>query len=167
MSEEFVITRVFDAPRDLVFKAHTDCEHLKHWWGPKGFTVRVCKLDLRPGGAFHYCLTSPKGEDMWGRFVYREIVAPERLVYVMSFSDEGGNITRHSFAASWPLEMLNTQTFTEKGGKTTLTLRATALNASPEERAAFVAGMRGMEQGFGGTYDQLARYLDTLPRRES
>ena len=159
MAEEFVIARVFDAPRDLVFKAHTDCERLKHWWGPKGFKVRVCKLDLRLGGTFHYCLISPKGEDMWGKFVYREIVRPERLVFVSSFSDEAGGNTRHPMAPDWPLEMLNTATFTEERGRTTLTLRSTALNATPAEHAAFVAAHRGMEQGWGGTFDQLARYL--------
>jgi uncharacterized protein YndB with AHSA1/START domain len=168
-SEEFVIARAFDAPRALVFKAHTECEGLKHWWGPKGFTMHFCKLDLRPGGVFHYGLRSPKGEDMWGRFVYREIVAPERLVFVVSFSDPQGNVTRHPMAPDWPLEMLNTSTFTEKDGKTTVTIRSVPHNATPAERAAFVAGHRGMQAGYGGTFDQLEQYLAsqagmTIPR---
>ena len=164
MAEEFVIARVFDAPRDLVFKAHTECERLKHWWGPKGFTMRVCKLDLRPGGVFHYCLRSPKGEDMWGKFVYREIAVPERLVFINSFSDEQGNITRHPFAPDWPLEVLNTSTFTEQGRKTTLTLRSTPHAATQAERKAFEAGHKGMQAGFGGTFDQLEKYLASLSR---
>jgi uncharacterized protein YndB with AHSA1/START domain len=104
---------------------------------------------------------------MWGRFVYREIVAPERIVCVVSFSDEQGGITRHPWAPSWPLEVLSTSTLAEKDGKTTLTVRSVPHNAGPEERAAFVAGMRGMEQGFGGTFDQLAGYLDTLSGRKA
>jgi len=94
---EFSITRVFDAPRDLVWKAFTESERLLQWWGPKGFTMRVAKLDLRPSGVFHYSMRSPEGRDMWGKFVYREIVAPERIVFVNSFSDEAGNLTRHPF----------------------------------------------------------------------
>jgi uncharacterized protein YndB with AHSA1/START domain len=77
---ELVITRTFDAPRELVFKAWTDPEHLQHWWGPKGFTFDVAKLDFRPGGIFHYSMRSPDGHVMWGKFVYREIVEPEKIV---------------------------------------------------------------------------------------
>ena len=90
-----VIGRVFDAPRELVFKAWTDPADLKRWWGPKGFTWVGCKTDLRPGGLFHYCMRSPHGHEMWGKFVYREIVAPEQLIFVNSFSDQDGRTTRH------------------------------------------------------------------------
>lgn len=95
---EFVITRTFDAPRDLVWKAHTEPERLKQWWGPKGFTMLSCKVDLRPGGLFHYGMRSPDGQVMWGKFIYREIVKPERLVFIVSFSDEKGGTTRHPLA---------------------------------------------------------------------
>ena len=78
---------MFDAPRDLVWKAHSELEGLKHWWGPKGFTWVTGTLDFRPGGMFHYGMRSPNGQEMWGRFVYREIVKPERIVSVSSFSD--------------------------------------------------------------------------------
>src|SRR5205085_4388835 len=109
-AEEFTITRVFDAPRELVWKAITESERLMRWWGPKGFTMQVAQLDLRPGGVFHYSMRSPGGNDMWGKFVYREVVAPERLVFVNSFSDAEGNLTRNPFSPSWPLEILNTWT---------------------------------------------------------
>jgi uncharacterized protein YndB with AHSA1/START domain len=90
-SEEFVFTRILDAPRQLVFKMLTEPEHLARWWGPKGFQIRIAKLDPRPGGVFHFYMKSPDGSnDMWGKFVYREVVAPERLVYITSFSDERG-----------------------------------------------------------------------------
>src|SRR4051794_25044239 len=88
---EFVVTRVFDAPRDLVFKAWTEPERLKHWWGPKGFTLFACEIDPRPGGDFHYGMRSPDGRAMWGKWVFREVVPPERLVFLASFSDEQGN----------------------------------------------------------------------------
>jgi len=155
----FTVTRQFDAPRELVFKAWTECEHLMQWWGPKGFTMRVCRVDLRPGGEFHYCLRSPDGHDMWGKFVFREIVAPERLVYVVSFSDEKGGVTRHPMARTWPLEMLNTVTLSEQSGRTTITLAATSINATEEERKTFRDGFDSMRQGWGGTMDQLTAYL--------
>ena len=157
--EVFVISRVFDAPRDLVWKAWTQAERLKQWFGPKGFTMVYCKLDLCPGGIFHYCLRGPDGKEMWGKFVYREIVAPERIVLVNSFSDEKGGLTRHPFSASWPLEMLSTTTFAEHQGRTTVTIKWLPLNATESERKTFEEGRKGMEQGWTGTFDQLAEYL--------
>ncbi len=94
--QDFVIARTFDAPRELVWKAWTEPEHLAQWWGPKGCTIRVVKLDLRPGGMFHYAMAVPARATTCGRrFVYREIAPPERIVYVNSFSDaEGGSHPR-------------------------------------------------------------------------
>ncbi len=74
---EFVISRLFDAPRDVVWKAWTEPERLKHWWGPKGVKIVSCKVDLRPDGVFHYSMRMPDGQEMWGKFIYREIVRPE------------------------------------------------------------------------------------------
>lgn len=162
-TQEFVITRVFDAPRERVWKAWTEPEHLAEWWGPKGYTMVVAKLDLRPGGVFHYCLSAPVGAPMagtmWGKFVYREIVRPEKIVFVNSFSDEQGGITRHPMAPTWPLEVLNTQTFTEHQGKTTVTLRGGPINATELECSTFMLGFGAMQMGFSGTFDQLAAYL--------
>ncbi len=112
-SADFVISRVLDAPRDLVWKAFTDPERMRQWWGPKGFSVIASKMDLRPGGTYHYGLKAPDGSPMWGKFVFREIVAPERMVFINSFSDEAGGTTRHPMAPTWPLEMLST--FTLRG----------------------------------------------------
>jgi uncharacterized protein YndB with AHSA1/START domain len=119
----------------------------------------VHTLDLRPGGVFHYSMRSPQGQIMWGRFVYREIQAPERLVYINSFSDEDGNVIRSPYSPTWPLEILNILTLTESDGKTTLTLRGGPLNATPEERATFWNGQESLRQGFAGTFDQLAAFL--------
>lgn len=161
-NKEFVITRSYDVGRDLMFRVWTDPKHLENWWGPKGFTVTYCRMDLRPGGSFHYCMRSPQGQEIWGKFVYREISAPERVVFVNSFSDPDGNVTRHPGSENWPLEMLSTITFTEEGGKTTVTIRWSPLNASPEEIRTFEEGMDSMRQGWTGTLDQLGGYLTRL-----
>jgi uncharacterized protein YndB with AHSA1/START domain len=161
-TNEFTISRVFDAPRSLVFKAQTEAQHLAKWWGPKGYEMLVAKLDLRPGGLFHYRMRSPEGHEMWGRFVYREIVPPERIVFVNSFSDEKAGIIRAPFAPDWPLEVLNVMTLTEDGGKTTLTLRGGPINANAAEIRRFNSFHDSMTQGFGGTLDQLGAYLKTL-----
>ena len=157
--EELVLTHVFDSPRELVFKAWTDPDHLKEWWGPKGFTWLRGTLDLKTGGLFHYGLRSPNGQTMWGRFVYWEIVAPSRLVFVVSFSDEKENVTRHPTSAEWPLEVLNILTFEELEGRTTLTLRGVPVNATEAERKAFKAARASVQHGFKGTLDQLAAHL--------
>jgi uncharacterized protein YndB with AHSA1/START domain len=156
---EIAITRVFDAPRDLVWKAVTESGRLAQWWGPKGFTMLVCDVDLRPGGVFRYAMRSPDGHDMWGKWVYREIVPPERLSSVVSFTDEQGNILRHPASPTWPLEVLNTMTLSKQDGKTTMTISGYPINATEEERTTYEAGRGSMKQGFKGTLDQLEVYL--------
>jgi uncharacterized protein YndB with AHSA1/START domain len=158
---ELVITRVFNAPRNLVFKMWTEAEHLEKWWGPKGFNIVVSKLDLRPGGIFHYCMAG-NGFEMWGRFVYVEIDEPQKLVFINSFSDKDGGVTRAPFSASWPLEVMNTLILTEQEGKTTLTIKGGPHNATDEEYKTFMEGISSMQQGFGGTFDQLEEYLASL-----
>ena len=155
----FVLTRVFDAPREQVWRAWTELDQLQKWWGPKGVAIDSSTLDLRPGGVFHYRMRPPAGGEMWGKFVYREIVPPERLVFVNSFSDAQGNTVRAPFNADWPLEVLSTLTFEEQNGKTTLTLRGVPLNANDAERAAFEGMFGSMQQGWGGTLDQLTDYM--------
>lgn len=156
---ELVITRVFAAPRTLVWQAFTESERLAHWWGPRGFTMEVRTLDLRPGGVFHYSMRSPTGDVMWGTFVYREIRAPERLVFVSGFADEAGSLARAPFSPTWPREILNTVTLTEADGKTTVTLRGGPINATEEERDTFWKAQQSVRQGFAGTFDQLDAYL--------
>ncbi|MDX1374563.1 MAG: SRPBCC domain-containing protein [Burkholderiales bacterium] len=155
----FVIERLLDAPRERVWRAWTEVEHLVHWWGPKGFTVTHCTVDLRPGAMMHYCLRAPDGGKMWGRFVYREIVPPERLVWVNSFSDEKGGITRHPMAPDWPREMLTTVTFAEENGRTRVRVHWIPIDASETERRTFDQGRDSMNQGWSGTFEQLEQYL--------
>jgi uncharacterized protein YndB with AHSA1/START domain len=159
---ELVITRVFDAPRKLVFKAWSEAERLAQWWGPKGFGLEVKKLEFHPGGVFHYCMRMAEGAEMWGLFVYREILAPEHIVFVSSFSDKDCNITRAPFSQTWPLEVLNNLTLTEADGKTTLTLRGGPINASDQEYDAFESMFGSMQNGFNETFDQLEKYLANL-----
>jgi uncharacterized protein YndB with AHSA1/START domain len=158
-SEPFVISRVFDAPREHVWKAWTEGAQLKQWWGPAGFKVHTCKVDLRPGGVFLYGMTTPDGKDMWGRFVYREIQAPKKLVFIVSFSDPQGGVTRHPWSANWPLHTLSTVTFEEQGRKTKVTVQWVPHDATEVERKTFDEGRDSMKQGWGGTMDQFADYL--------
>lgn len=157
-----VISREFDAPRELVFEAWTEAGHLANWWGPTGSTVHVERLDLESGGVFHYLLTSPEGHEMWGKFVYREIVPPERLVYVSSFSDEDGNTIRAPFSDTFPVQILNTLTFAESGGKTTVTLHGTPVDPTDAEREMFESMFESMQQGFAGTFERLDAYLERV-----
>ena len=156
---EFVFTRLLDAPRDVVWKAWTKADALAQWWGPKGSKITVVKLEFRPGGTFHYAMQFPQGAPMWGLFVYREITPPGRIVWLNGFADAEGRVVRGPFSPLLPMQMLNTLTLTEAGGKTTVTIRSIAHEATAQEHA-FFAGMRAsMQQGYGGTMDQLAAYL--------
>jgi uncharacterized protein YndB with AHSA1/START domain len=156
----FVITRVVNAPRDRVWKAWTEEAQLKKWWGPKGFVVHTCKLDLRPGGSFHYGMKAPDGTDMWGKFAYREVKPQERLVFLNSFSDPQGGVTRHPWSPDWPLQMLSTVTFAERGGKTEITVQwIPAEGSTDSERKVFEDGKPSMTQGWTGTFEQFEAYL--------
>jgi uncharacterized protein YndB with AHSA1/START domain len=158
---DFVIVRMFDAPPELLWKAFTEPERMKEWWGPKGSTIVSSTMDLRVGGTYLGAMRDPEGRVMWARFVYREIVPPQRLVWEHSFSDPAGGITRHPLAPTWPLTLLTTVTFdAAPGGKTKLMLSWSPLNASDDERQTFDAAHDGMSGGWAGTFDQLAAYLE-------
>ena len=108
---EIAITRIFDAPRALVWKCFTEPEHMKQWWGPKGSTIIASYMDLRVGGSYHGAMRDPEGRVMWAKFVYHQIVAPELLVWEHSFSNEAGSVSRHPMSPTWPLKLLTTVTF--------------------------------------------------------
>ena len=142
-------TRVYDAPREQVFACWTRAEHLAHWFGPRGFSIHSCEADPRAGGVFRLCMRSPEGEDYWVRGSYREVAAPERLV-IRCTADDAHGVQR--------LEETITVSFASEGGRTRLTLRATAAGTGPE-----AAGMlRGMEQGWSETLDRLGERSDTI-----
>lgn len=159
-SSEFVLTRVFDAPQAVVFKAWTDGEQLGQWWGPKGLTMNVHKCEVKPMGTFHYSMTTPDGNEMWGKFVYRDVNAPDRLAFITSFSNAECGKTRHPMSQTWPLEVLSTVIFEKDGDdKTKLTLKGVPIKASEVELKTFADGYESMRAGFGGTLDQLDEFL--------
>jgi uncharacterized protein YndB with AHSA1/START domain len=159
-SGDFVIARVFDAPRERLWDVLTQAEHLKEWWSPTGFTMIAANIDLRPGGVFHCGLRAVDGYKMWGKFVYREIVPPERLVFVNSFSNAAGGVTRHPIVPTWPMETLITVTFEEEGAaKSKLNVRWAAHNANEVEQKTFDASHVGMKATWTGTLDRLGAYL--------
>jgi uncharacterized protein YndB with AHSA1/START domain len=159
LTGEFVVSREFDATRELVWKAWTENDRLKQWWGPRGFTMLSCTNDLRPGGTFHYGMKAPDGSTMWGKWVYREVAPPERLVFLSSFSNEKGEVTRAPFSGDWPLEVLSTLTLSERGGRTTAALSGVAHRATEAERRMFESFFGSMQQGWAGTLDQLGEFL--------
>ncbi len=153
---KLIMERVFDAPRELVFKAFSEAEHLKQWWGPRGWTVTVCNVDFRPGGIWHYCMKCMDenqgdfyGTESWGKAVYKEIVEAEKIVYVDYFSDAEGNE-----AEGMPSSQIET-TFEAVDGKTKVVSRVQFASA---EALKTVLEM-GMEQGITETWDRLAEHL--------
>ena len=151
---------MFDAPRELVWKCFTEPERMKQWWGPKGFKVIASKMDLRPGGTYHYGMKAPDGMPMWGKMVYREISPPDRIVFVNSFSDEAGGTTRHplhkTLAAA---DAVDLHLRGAAGRQDQVHGPWAPLNATDEERKTFDGGHDSMRQGWGGTLEQLAAYL--------
>jgi uncharacterized protein YndB with AHSA1/START domain len=141
--QELITTRIFNAPRELVFKAWTDPERLKRWWGPKGFTNPVCEADVRPGGAIRIHMRAPDGVVYPMTGVFHETVSPERLVFTSSALDKNGD----------PLfEVLNTVTFADEAGKTKLTVHASVSNVKAEA----ARHLAGMEMGWSMSLDRLA-----------
>ena len=143
---EIVMTRTFDAPRELVFEAMTKPEHMKEWWGPRGYTLPVCEIDLRPGGAYRFVSADAEGNEYAFRGEYREIVPPEKIVWTFEFEGMPGNVS------------VDTMTLTEEDGKTTIT--STSLFDDVEQRDGMLAS--GMETGAVETYDRLAELLEKL-----
>jgi len=143
---EIAATRVFDAPRRLVFEAHTNPKHIPNWMlGPDGWTMPVCEVDLRPGGTWHFVWRKSDGSEMEMRGTYKEVVPPEKLVSTESWGPE------------WP-ETINTLTLTEENGRTTI--RSTVLYPSKEARDA--ALKTGMKEGMTQSFNRLAEYLQSL-----
>lgn len=145
---EIMFRRLFDAPRDLVFKAWTDSDMLMQWWGPPEWPLAVSKLDLRPGGRWHYCMREKGGTaESWGIITYVEIAPPERLVFRDAFSDAAG--------ATIPPESTSTVIFEDRDGKTLVT--STTLYATGAERDSVIE--MGVLQGMNASLDRLVELL--------
>ena len=149
---DLVMTRVFDAPRELVFKAWTETKHVAQWWGPKSFTNPVCEMDVRPGGAIRIHMRAPDGVVYPMTGVFQEIVVPERLVFVGSALDDKGNSM---------FDVLNTVIFADQRGKTALTLQLRVIKAT----AAAPQYLKGMEMGWTQSLDRLAALLGSIRGR--
>ncbi|BAH44295.1 conserved hypothetical protein [Brevibacillus brevis NBRC 100599] len=154
-----VLERVFDAPRDLVFKMFKESEHLKRWWGPKGWELPVCHVDFRPGGVWHYCMKCVDknqgdfyGMESWGKGVYKEIVEPEKIIYTDYFSDAEGNTNDAMPSTEVMME------FIDLGGKTKLVSRSEYVSA---EALKTVMDM-GMLEGITQTWDRLEESLNEI-----
>jgi uncharacterized protein YndB with AHSA1/START domain len=143
---EIVLTREFDAPRDLVFEAFSKAEHMVHWWGPKGSTMQVSEMDFRPGGAWRFVERAADGNDYGFRGQYRDIVRPERIVWTFEFEGMPGHVS------------VETMIFDDLGGRTRIT--GTAVFDSVEDRDGMIQS--GMEQGAAESYERLADYLRSL-----
>ena len=150
---ELVITRMFDAPRAIVWKVWTDPVQMKKWWGPKNFTAAVIKIDLRVGGKYLYCMRGPDGKDFWSTGVYQEIAAPERFVVTDSFADASGNpvsASEYGVPGEWPDELRLTVHLVEQNGKTSMTLTHEGIPAEMHEMC---------NTGWNESFDKMAASL--------
>lgn len=150
------MVRTLQAPREMVWKAWTVPERVKQWWGPRGFTCPVCQMDLRLGGRYLNCLRSPGGHDYWSAGAYLEIVPMERLEYIDSFSDPGGNVvpaSRYGIMGDLPLEMRVRATFEDREGATVMRVEHIGLPEGEQTEAA--------RQGWGQSFDKLEELLET------
>lgn len=152
---EIVFTRPFAAPPQLVWDTYTDCRHLVHWWGPKGWDLTHCELDLKVNGTWHYCMAGDyEGERMesWGLGIYEEIDAPHRLVYRDVFSDKDGNMN-----LDMP-ETKNIITFEATDSGTMLHISTMCESAEARQQLLDM----GVEQGVAETWERLDAHLPTL-----
>lgn len=159
--QDILITRIFDAPRELVFKAWTDPYHLARWHAPTGCAIQFRKLEIRTGGSFHSCIRTPDGHNCWCTGIYHEVTPPQRLVYTLAISDEQGralSATQAGMDPAWPRETTVTVTFADVGGKTKLTLHQTV--------SEMLAKRTGAHPSWLSMLDHLNRELLTL-RKES
>ena len=148
---EIVMTRIFDAPRDLVFQAHTSCEHMSRWWGPRRYQISSCQIDFRPGGAWRIVHRGQDGQEFGFHGEYREIVRPERITWTFEFEGMPGHVS------------VDTVTFEERDGVTTLT--GTSVYDSVQDRDGMLQS--GMQSGMEEAFDRLDEYLTVLRERHA
>jgi uncharacterized protein YndB with AHSA1/START domain len=152
----FTMERVFAAPRERVFAALSSCEALTRWWAPAPWTLSACEMDFRVGGTWLYCMKGPDGSETWGKEVYEEIVAPERIVALDSFADAEGRTNPDLPSQRFRFELI------DEGGATRL--RNTAFYERIEDLETVLA--MGMEEGSTASWDQLEVVLDALASSE-
>lgn len=151
---ELILTRMFDAPRELVFETFTSCEHLNNWWGPREWPLSYCKIDFNEGGKWQYCMRGPDGQESWGLCVYKTITRPEEIVWTDHFTDKDGNINDELPGS------VSTNEFIDVEGKTKLICRA----IYPSEEDLKTVLEMGMIEGTSETFDRLEEHLEELAR---
>lgn len=160
---ELVITRIFDAPRETVWRYWTDPDYFKEWWGPKDFTCPFSRSDFRIGGRYLHAMKSKEGQEFWSTGTFKEIVAMEKIVATDSFADKEGNIvpSTNYGMENFPLELEVTVMFEDLGGKTRMTLTHAGIDNID-------ARMRqDMEQGWNESFDKLKQEVEKGPHRPS
>lgn len=148
------VEREFNAPLEVVWKAWTNAQQFKKWWGPKDFSCPYAKMDFRTGGTYHNCMRSPEGDNYWGTGVYKEIIPMRKIVFTDSFADDLGNVvpaTNYGMGKEFPLTYLVTLLFEEKDGNTVMTLYHEGM---PDEESKKMAA-----EGWNGAFDKLAAML--------
>ena len=157
----FKMSRLLDAPIDRVWRAWTTPEILGKWFSPKGVKGFLAKMDLRPGGSYHYGLENPDGSKYYGRWMIIDVQPKSKLEFIVAFSDAKLGLTRHPMAPTWPLEMHSTIVFRAVGEKTEVEVQWKPHNSTETEIKTFEAGAESMKGGWGGTFDNLVEYLKT------
>jgi uncharacterized protein YndB with AHSA1/START domain len=155
--KDLVITRIFNAPVEIVWKAWTDPEQIKEWQGPKDYTAPVCKIDFRVGGKELLCMRSPEEKDFWSIGIYKEIIPMKKIVVTDSFADENGNVVPASYygiTGDFPPELLVTVTFEDLNGKTKMRLQHAGLPAGEMKE------MTGI--GWNQSFDKLEKNVETV-----
>jgi uncharacterized protein YndB with AHSA1/START domain len=153
--DELIITRIFDAQPEIVWKYFSDPVYFKRWWGPKGFTCPVAKIDFRVGGKYLSAMRSPDGQEYWSTGTYKEIIPGEKLVATDSFADQDGNVvsSAHYGMEGFPMELTVNFTFKDLGGRTEMTLSQTGIqNIDDKTREE-------MKQGWNESFDKIAQDL--------
>ena len=154
-SSDVVITRIFNAPVELVWKMWTEPKHAMKWWGPKDFTAPFCKIDFRVGGKNLLCMRSKEGQEFWSTGTYLEIVPLKKIVCTDSFADKQGNVVHAStlgFEGDWPMELVVTMLFEDLDGKTKFTLRHSGI---PEGENRSMT-----EAGWNESFDKMEKALE-------
>lgn len=163
----FVISHLFNAPRDLLWEVYTQPQHLPHWLGPQGSTMPHSTMDFRDGGSLHYCMRMPNGAELWGKWLIQTIQAPEKITVIQHFSNPEGQLTRHPMAPTWPRQTLATSTLQAQGNQTLLTIEWQPHECPPDQINTFNISHASMNMGWTQSFTQLEKYLAQLQSQPS
>lgn len=159
---ELVNTHVFNVSRELMFKMWTDFDHLLKWWCPEGCTMNKSNLIQSSSDILHFIIKSSDDKEMSGKLVFKESMAPEKVAFIKSFTDQDGNTIPAPFCAEFPMEVMNVLTLVEEDGKTKVIVKGYPINATEEEIKFFESMHSNMQQSFIGTFENLEKYLVEL-----